>query len=246
MSIGIRYTHDEFGGRALYSGFDAIDDGRLGEDCNGHGTHVAALAGGSTFGVARNATLYSVRVFACSNGTEVSHVIDAVNYAAEWIVNSTRRGIINMSLRGPINHVLNDEVETAVASGVPVIVAAGNDDCDACSYSPGGAQSAVTVAAISIAFDRRASFSNYGPCVDIFAPGASIASATHTCDSCYDFQDGTSLAAPIVTGVVAAILEAKPTMSAAELTQYLIDTSTKDVIYDVKGSPNRLVFAASI
>ena len=245
MSIGIHYTHHEFGGRALNSGFDAIDKGRLG-DCNGHGTHVAALAGGSTYGVARDATLYNVRVFDCWGKGEMSVIVEGLNYAAEQIANSTRRGIINMSLRASINQVLNDEVEAAVTSGVPVIVAAGNDDHDACSYSPASEQSAITVAATRFFVDRRAPFSNYGSCVDIFAPGEGIMSASNSCDSCTDTRDGTSMAAPIVTGVAAAILEARPTMSVAELTQYLIDTSTKDVIEDVKGSPNRFVFAASI
>ena len=245
MSIGIHYTHDEFGGRAKYSGFDAIDDGRQGKDCNGHGTHVAALAGGSTYGVARDATLYSVRVYNCKGKGEASTITEAVNYAASQIAKGRRRGIINMSLVVHTSRTMNEAVRSAVASGIPVVAAAGNFHTNACKFSPSSVPGAITVAATKLT-DWRALFSNYGRCVDIFAPGERIKSASHSCNSCTDTRDGTSMAAPIVTGVVAAILEARPTMSVTELTQYLIDTSTKRILSNVEGSPNRFLFAASI
>ena len=244
-SIGICYTHDEFGGRALYPGHDPVDDetgtSQEGLDCEGHGTHVAGLAGGITYGVAKNAALYSVRVLNCSGSGTYSGVIDGINHTASHSTSSGRPGVINMSLSGPFSQAANDAVEAAVGSGVHVVVAAGNKNTDACTRTPASAPSAITVGATNIA-DSRASFSNIGTCIDIFAPGQDIPSAGLNCDTCIVTLSGTSVASPITAGVVATILEADPTLSPAQLTRYLIDTATPDVLSDVgAGSPNKLV-----
>ena len=212
-------------------------------DCQGHGTHVAGLAGGITYGAATESLLYSVRVLSCTGSGTYSGVINGINYAATQISSSGRPGVINMSLGGGFSQAANDAVEAAVASGAHVVVAAGNSNADACNASPASAPSAITVGATAFN-DYRASFSNIGTCVDIFAPGQNIESASYECDSCTVVYSGTSMASPITAGVVATILEANPTWTPAELTQSLIDTATPDVLFDVgSGSPNILVYA---
>ena len=211
-------------------------------DCQGHGTHVAGLAGGITYGAATESLLYSVRVLSCTGSGTYSGVINGINYAASQISSSGRPGVINMSLGGPFSQAANDAVEAAVASGAHVVVAAGNSNADACNVSPASAPSAITVGATAID-DYRAWFSNIGTCVDIFAPGQDIISASVDCDICTIVLSGTSMASPITAGVVATILEANPTLTPAELTQSLIDTATSDVLFDVgSGSPNILVY----
>ena len=243
---GILYSHDEFGGRAEYPGYDPVDaetgSSQEGLDCQGHGTHVAGLAGGSTFGVAKDAILYSVRVLSCTGSGSYAGVIDGINYAAEEVSNSDRPGIISMSLGGGFSQAANDAVEEAVADGVHVVIAAGNSNADACNYSPASAPSAITVGATDIN-DNRAWFSNFGTCVDIFAPGVDIESASLNCDDCTEVLSGTSMACPITSGVVAAILEDNPSLSPADLTQELIDLATDNVLSDIgAGSPNELLY----
>lgn len=246
---GILYSHDEFGGcngRARYAGRDIIDEetgsSQGGLDCQGHGTHVAGLAGGETYGVAKDAILYSVRVLGCSGYGSNSGVIYGILYAAEQILETNRPGIISMSLGGGYSQTEIDVVEEVVSYGVHVIVAAGNSNDDACYYAPAAAPSAITVGATDIN-DTRAYFSNYGTCVDIFAPGLGITSADFSCDSCVVSFSGTSMACPITSGVAATLLEANNYLTPAELAQQLIDSSTMDVISDPgSGSPNRLLY----
>ena len=246
---GIRYTHDEFGGRALYPGYDPVDaktgSNRQGWDCHGHGTHVAGLAGGSTYGVADDATLYSLRVLDCDGRGSTSGVIDGINYAATEISSTGRPGIVSMSLGGSYSQSVNDAVEAAVENGAHVVVAAGNEDTDACTRSPASAPSAITVGATDF-INIRASFSNYGTCVDIFAPGEDINSASYSCDSCTTRKSGTSMACPLTSGVAATLLQASPLLTPEQLSQQLIDASSEDKVYDVgSGSPNKFLFARS-
>ena len=212
-------------------------------DCDGHGTHVAGLAGGITYGVAKDSTLYSVRVLDCSGSAPVSIVLDGINYAALQILFSDRPGIINLSLGSSrsFSQVQNDVVRAvSLEDLVHIVMAAGNDNIDACIGDP---TDVIEVGATDI-YDSRAWFSNFGACVDIFAPGADITSASLDCDYCIVAYSGTSMATPITAGVVATILEANPTMTPAEMAQYLIDTATQDVLTDVgPGSPNRLLYA---
>ena len=220
--------------------FDAF--GGDGWDCQGHGTHVAGLAGGAMYGPASDATLYSARVLDCGGTGSYTGIIEGIDRSASQISSSGRPGIISMSLGGGYSQAVNDAVESAVAAGAHVVVAAGNENSDACSVSPASAPSAITVGASTIN-DARAWFSNYGTCLDIYAPGMDITSASYSCDSCTTQMSGTSMACPIVSGVVATLLEAN-NMAPAELTQKLIDLSTKNVISDPGfGSPNRLVYA---
>ena len=225
---------------------DETGTNQQGLDCQGHGTHVAGLAGGRTYGAAKDATLYSVRVLSCSGSGSFSGVIAGIDGAAAQIADSGRPGIISMSLGGGASQSVNDAVERAVAAGAHVIVAAGNENTDACTRSPASAPSAITVGATTIA-DERAWFSNIGGCVDIFAPGQDITSASYNCDNCIVVFSGTSMACPLVSGVVATLLDNTcRDYTPAELTNFLIAASTTDVISDVgAGSPNQLIFARS-
>ena len=238
VDTGIRFDHTIFGGRAV-RGIDVVGDGNNGADCNGHGTHVAGtIGGGSGYGVAPDVTLVSARVLNCQGSGSVSGII----YALDWIAANARRpAVVNMSLGGGASLSLDNAVNSLVASGIPTIVAAGNDNLDACKQSPARATSAVTVAASSNT-DGRASFSNWGSCVELFAPGVSIASAYKNSPTSIALMSGTSMAAPHVAGRAALLLEANPTMTSSAVTSAILSTSTAGVIGNVLGSPNRLLY----
>lgn len=196
LDTGIRYDHLMFGGRAV-PGIDVINDGRNGNDCNGHGTHVAGTVGGGYgYGVAPGVSLVSARVLNCEGTGLTSGIIQAM----DWIAQQPRRpAVANMSLGGPASASFDDAVRRLAERGVTTVVAAGNDGTDACNQSPARAIDAVAVAATD-RNDTRASFSNYGNCVDIFAPGASIVSSWHTASNALASVSGTSMAAPHVAG----------------------------------------------
>ena len=237
MDTGIRSAHAEFGGR-VRSGATAIQDGRGTEDCNGHGTHVAGTVGGRTFGVAKNVNLIPVRVLGCNGSGSNSGIIAAVN----WVTNNhVKPAVANMSLGGGASQALDAAVNNSSRAGVTYAVAAGNSRTDACSASPARAGSAITVGASNIN-DQRASFSNFGRCVDIFAPGQNITAAWINGNSSTNTISGTSMASPHVAGVVALILERNPNVGPTPIINYLNDTSLKNRISDVRGSPNRLLF----
>ena len=237
MDTGIRSAHAEFGGR-VRSGATAIQDGRGTEDCNGHGTHVAGTVGGRTFGVAKNVNLIPVRVLGCNGSGSNSGIIAAVN----WVTNNhVKPAVANMSLGGGASQALDTAVNNSSRAGVTYAVAAGNSRTDACSASPARAGSAITVGASNIN-DQRASFSNFGRCVDIFAPGQNITAAWINGNSSTNTISGTSMASPHVAGVVALILERNPNVGPTPIINYLNDTSLKNRISDVRGSPNRLLF----
>ncbi len=238
VDSGIRFDHTMFGGRAV-RGIDVINDGRNGNDCNGHGTHVAGtIGGGGGYGVAPDVTLVSARVLNCEGSGSVSGIL----YALDWIGNNARRpAVVNMSLGGGISLSLDDGVNWLVANGIPVVVAAGNDNVDACGQSPARAGSALTVGATGNT-DGRASFSNFGSCVDLFAPGVSITSAYKNSSTSTAQMSGTSMAAPHVAGRVALLLEANPTMTSSSVANAVLSTSTTGVVGNVAGSPNRLLY----
>ncbi|HEY0035766.1 MAG TPA: S8 family serine peptidase [Longimicrobium sp.] len=238
IDTGILTTHTEFGGRASV-GADFVNDGRNGQDCNGHGTHVAGTIAGSTYGVAKNASVIAVRVFGCSGGATNSTIVAAV----DWVTaNAQKPAVANMSLGGSANAPVNDAVAASIASGVVYAVAAGNNNSDACEKSPASAPGAITVAS-STSTDARSSFSNWGSCVDLFAPGSSITSAWWSNDTAVNTISGTSMATPHVAGVAAAYLENNATATPAEVAQMIVGTSTVGTIGDVVGSPNRLLFS---
>jgi subtilisin family serine protease len=225
VDTGIRLTHSEFTGR-IGQGYTTIGDSFYESDCHGHGTHVAGTVGGSTYGVAKQVTLHSVRVLDCIGSGTTSSVIQGL----DWITaNAIRPAVVNMSLTGPLSPVMNDAVRNSIASGITYVVAAGNSASDACNYSPASTPEALTVGASTIT-DGRASFSNYGPCVDIHAPGVGIVSSWNTSDIASNTINGTSMASPHVAGVASLYLERHPNALPSEVQDSVKAYSTKGVI----------------
>jgi len=222
VDTGIRTTHAEFGGRAR-AGFDAF--GGDASDCHGHGTHVAGTIGGATYGVAKDVELVAVRVLDCNGAGTVSGVIAGL----DWILAGGAAGVVNMSLGGGASQAFDDAVASLTSAGFPVVVAAGNSGADACGVSPARAPSAVTVGA-SDGADDRASFSNYGACVDLFAPGVNVLSAHHASDGATATFNGTSMASPHAAGAAALLMEVTPGTSAGEIANELWAYATKNVV----------------
>jgi subtilisin family serine protease/fibronectin type 3 domain-containing protein len=238
IDSGILTAHTEFGGRASV-GADFVGDGQNGQDCNGHGTHVAGTIGGTIYGVAKEVELVSVRVFGCSGGAPFSTIIAAV----DWVTaNAQQPAVVNMSLGGGFYEPMNQAVQTSISAGNLYVVAAGNDDVDACAVSPASTPGAITVAA-STAGDMRAWFSNRGSCVDLFAPGVGITSAWWTSTTAVNAINGTSMASPHVAGVAALYLEANPGAVPAAVAAAVLGGSSLNRVENVQGSPNRLLFA---
>ncbi|HKP75895.1 MAG TPA: S8 family peptidase, partial [Longimicrobiaceae bacterium] len=210
IDTGIRTSHAEFGGRASV-GIDFMNDGQNGQDCYGHGTHVSGTIGGATYGVAKGVQLVAVRVFGCSGGTPASTIIAAV----DWVTaHAVKPAVVNMSLGGPYYAPMNQALQNSVASGVVYAVAAGNESQDACNVSPASTPEALTTGASTIS-DIRAIFSNWGTCVDLFAPGQDITSAWSSGDNAINTISGTSMASPHVAGVAALYLQSHPTATPA-------------------------------
>lgn len=260
FDTGVRRTHNDFGGRVQF-----VPNGRNGdfvgdswgnangaEDCHGHGTHVAGTAAGASYGVAKGAPIWAARVVNCSGGGQVSMAIAAVDWAT---ANAIRPAVVNMSLGYGNVQSLRDAVENSVAAGVNYSVAAGNGNFagipqDACSESPAGAPGANTVGATEID-DDEASFSNYGPCVDLLAPGVSIRSAWYTGDNASATLSGTSMATPHVTGAIALFLTANPSATPAQVSQALVTNATSGRLNLHRrsrsgGTPNLLLYTAFI
>ena len=239
VDTGIRITHTQFGGRAAY-GRDTIDGDMVSNDCNGHGTHVAGTIGGSSYGVARQVRLIAVRVLSCGGSGTWSGVIAGV----DWAVGHHGAGpaVMNLSLGGGQNAAVDAAIQRAVADGITVAVAAGNSNTNACTQSPAAAPNALTVGATTSS-DARASYSNYGSCLDIFAPGSSITSAWSTGDSALNTISGTSMASPHVAGVAALYLQGNPGASPASVASALTGNATTGKVTSAgSGSPNRLLF----
>src|SRR5688500_12818195 len=237
IDTGIRTAHSQFGGRAAAS-FDAF--GGNGQDCNGHGTHVAGTIGGSTFGVAKNVLLRGVRVLNCSGSGTNSGVIAGV----DWVrLNHTPPAVANMSLGGGASSALDTAVNNLHNANVSIAVAAGNNNgANACNVSPARAANAITVGSTTQT-DARSSFSNIGPCVDIFAPGSGVLSAWWTPNTATATLSGTSMASPHVAGAAALYKQANPSASSTTIRNALVNNATTGVITNVDtGSPNRLLY----
>lgn len=241
IDTGIRATHTQIAGRVI-SGFTAINDGLGTNDGNGHGTHVSGTVGGSTYGVAKNVTLVAVRVLdSAGNGTD-SGVISGVDFVTSNHL-AGQPAVANMSLGGGISSALDTAVNNAINDGVTFAVAAGNETQDACNVSPARVANAITVGSTTTT-DARSSFSNFGTCLDIFAPGSSITSSWNTSDTATNTISGTSMATPHVTGVAALFLETNPTATPAQVAAAIINSSTPNKVTGAgTGSPNRLLYS---
>ncbi|GAB3731473.1 hypothetical protein GCM10028862_11550 [Luteimonas pelagia] len=237
VDTGVLASHNDFGGR-VGNGYTAISDGNGTSDCNGHGTHVAGTVGGATWGVAKGVTLHPVRVLGCSGSGSNSGVIAGMDWVAS---NHVKPAVANMSLGGGASQATDDAVARMHNAGVTVVVAAGNDSGNACSYSPARAAVAITVGSTTNT-DARSSFSNYGSCLDIFGPGSSITSAWYTSNSATNTISGTSMASPHVAGVAALYLAANPSATPTQVTSAILGGATPNKVTNPgSGSPNLLL-----
>ncbi|WP_251091708.1 S8 family peptidase [Streptomyces sp. Caat 7-52] len=244
VDSGLRTTHTQFQGRASI-GVDEVGDGRNGQDCLGHGTHVAGTVGGKEHGVAKGVKIVAVRVLNCNDSASTSSIIAA----ADWITaHAVKPAVVNMSINSSNGRVSSSEdtaIKNSIASGVTWVVSSGNSGADACDNSPGDIAPAIVVNN-SDSTDTRRSSSNYGPCTDLFAPGTSITSAWNTSDTATNTISGTSMAAPHVTGAAALWLSAHPTATPADVQAALIDSATAGKIKDARaGTPNRLLWTGA-
>jgi len=237
VDTGVRISHNDFGGRGN-SGYTAVNDGNGTNDCNGHGTHVAGTVGSNTYGVAKNVEIYAVRVLGCDGSGSNSGVIAGI----DWVTaNHVKPAVANMSLGGGASTATDNAVNSAVAAGVTMVVAAGNDNANACSYSPARAADAITVGSTT-STDSRSSFSNYGSCLDIYAPGSSITSTWSTSNSATNTISGTSMASPHVAGVAALYLDDNPSATPAQVQAAIESAAIPNKVSDAKsGSPNILL-----
>ncbi len=235
VDTGIDYGHSEFGGRAV-PGYDAIGDGRGGRDCEGHGTHVAGTVGGATYGVAHAARLVSVRVLDCQGRGTIAGIIAGFDWVAR---NAQQPAVANASLGGSYSPALNEAADALSDAGVLPVVAAGNDTQDACKVSPASADRVLTVGATDTG-DHETSFSNYGRCLSLFAPGQDIVSAKLGGGSVT--MSGTSMASPHAAGVALLYKAAHPGADAAAVAAWVDAATTKDVLSVDQTSPNRLLF----
>ncbi len=238
IDTGIRTTHSEFGGRA-FGAFTSIDDGNGTNDCDGHGTHVSGTIGGTTYGVAKAVKLYAVRVLDCDGSGSFSGVIAGM----DWVTaNRVLPAVANMSLGGGAYTPIDDALKNSTEAGVSYVVAAGNSADDACLYSPARASEAITVGA-SDSSDVGAEFSNYGSCVDLFAPGVSIRSAYNSSDTAVETLSGTSMASPHVAGVVALLLQSDSSLTPPQVESVIRNSATTNHLTQIgANSPNRLLY----
>jgi subtilisin family serine protease len=240
IDTGIRFDHAEFGGRAV-TGYDAVDGGAA-DDCNGHGTHVSGTVGGTTYGVAKAVRLVAVRVLNCQGSGTSAQVVAGI----DWVTSNHQAGqpaVANMSLGGGVDVALDEAVRRSITDGVTYAIAAGNSNANACNSSPARVAEAVTVGATTNT-DARSSFSNYGTCLDVFAPGSNITSAWYTSTTATNTISGTSMATPHVTGVAALYIQTAPSASPATVRDAIVNTATAGVVTNPgTGSPNRLLYS---
>lgn len=243
VDTGVLASHSDFAGRVA-AGWTAVADGRGSGDCNGHGTHVAGTVAGTTYGVAKAATIVPVRVLDCSGSGFNSDVVAGL----DWIAANHAAGtpaVVNMSLGGVASAAVDSALQGVINDGVTAVVAAGNSAADACGSSPARLPAAVTVAASDSA-DRQASFSNFGSCVDLYAPGVGIVSASYSSATATASMSGTSMAAPHTAGAAALLLSQNPALTPAQVAASLASNATAGAITGIgTGTPNRLLYAAA-
>jgi subtilisin family serine protease len=255
IDTGIRMDHADFGGRAT-SGYDVVDNDSNASDCPGnykddpenglisHGTHVAATIGGKTYGVAKRASIVSVRALDCyGDGTS-----EGVVAALDWVLGNhvSTPSVVNMSLGGGANPDIDAAVSAVIAAGIPLVAAAGNYAENACDFSPARVPAALTIGASARNDQQAWDFTNYGPCLDLFAPGAAITSAGTRTTTASLTLDGTSMAAPHVTGAVLRYLQTHPTATPAEVSSAIVGSATTVAgLRDNDGSPAKLLYVYS-
>ncbi|RSN64902.1 serine protease [Amycolatopsis sp. WAC 04182] len=240
LDTGVDYRQSDFGSRAT-SGYDFIDNDSDARDCQGHGTHVAGTVGSATYGVAKGAKIVSVRVLNCQGSGQYSQIISGI----DWVVkNAKGPSVLTMSLGGPADSGVDAAVRRAVSAGITNTVASGNSNTDACSTSPARVREAITVNATQ-SDDRRSTFSNYGSCTDIFAPGTSITSLRNGGGT--QQMSGTSMATPHVAGAAAIYLTSNPSATPAAVASGLANAATSGVVKSPgTGSTNRLLNVAGL
>ncbi|MPZ60793.1 MAG: S8 family serine peptidase [Propionibacteriales bacterium] len=237
IDTGIDVTHQEFDGRAQV-GTDTVGDGRNGRDCHGHGTHVAGTIGSETYGIAKDVNLHGVRVLDCDGSGTTLSVVQGIEWVTE---NAVRPAVANMSLGGRVDTILDEAITNSIASSVTYAVAAGNEGRNACTSSPARVPGALTAGATDNS-DTRAGFSNFGRCVDMFAPGVGIRSTVPGGTRMYS---GTSMSSPHVAGAAAMILAWHPRWSPAQVAERMISNATVGVVRALgRGSPNLLLHKA--
>ncbi|KOX27956.1 peptidase S8/S53 subtilisin kexin sedolisin [Saccharothrix sp. NRRL B-16348] len=239
IDTGIRTTHTDFGGRATW-GTNTVDTNNT--DCNGHGTHVAGTVGGTAHGVAKGVQLIAVKVLNCAGSGTTAGVVNGVNWVTQ---NAVKPAVANMSLGGGVDTALDTAVRNSIASGVTYAVASGNSNANACNYSPARVAEALSVNA-STNTDARASFSNFGTCTDLFAPGQNITSAWMTNDTSTNTISGTSMASPHVAGAAALYLATNPAATPPTVNAAIVAAATADKITSPgTGSANKLLFTGT-
>ena len=249
LDSGIRFEHNEFGNRAKYAGYDPVDQHELrqgtvgyvprnGADCNGHGTAVASLVGGKTYGKAKKTNLYSVRVLRCDTTAPWGIVLDGLNFVNEVIRKRGHNAIVVLAHSGSHSQAINEAIQKLNQKNVIVITAAGNNGNNACHNTPANSQHTITVGSTD-RNDKIAETSNYGPCVDLFAPGENIIAASNECDSCTEVTSGSTLSAAITAGVVAVYSSQLPYFTPATMKDRLLFYSIPDII-DFSAIPERM------
>ena len=240
IDTGVRADHVEFGGRAVMAYNSA---GGKNTDCNGHGTHVGGTVGGKTYGIAKGVSIYGVKVLDCRGSGTWSGVISGMDWVA---ANHRKPAVANLSLGGGANQSVDDAASRLSDAGVFVAIAAGNDNANACNYSPARAARTTTVAA-STSTDAKASYSNFGSCVEMYAPGSSITSAWHTSSTGTNTISGTSMATPHVAGVAALYKAVNGDAGWSTVNNWLTGAATSGVITgNVTGTPNLLLFKSTL
>lgn len=240
VDTGIRASHSDFGGR-VSGGANFINDNWGTGDCAGHGTHVAGTVGGATWGVAKSVRLHPIRVLGCDGSGSWSGIIAGLDWVARYHV---KPAVANLSLGGGVSQSVDDAVNRLNASGVTVLVAAGNDNSNACNFSPARAAGAITVGSTT-STDARSSFSNYGSCVNLFGPGSNIRSAWSTGNTVTNVISGTSMATPHVAGAAALYLSSNPSATPGQVRNWLLSNATQGRISGTMGSPNLMLYAGA-
>ena len=257
IDTGVRASHQEFGDRVHYAGFDAIDaltgTEDRGRDCNGHGTHCAGTAAGTTYGVAKNANIYNLRALNCEGTGAVSGIVMGIDKIIQSHLEHTtgRPKVISQSLGVKTSQSLNGAIQRAVAAGITAVGAAGNQASYSCNFSPPSARVGISVGATD-KNDEVTIFTNTGECTDIMAPGSRITSASNRCDTCTKTMSGTSMATPHGAGYAAIVLSQNPRLTATEVKEMMISDSTKGrvMMSSIASSrshetPNRLLYVKS-